>query len=865
MLTSIDYFTLLPTGVKTNKTGTKEIEILVDNNNKNKNNINTKTKYDQKQKPKMEPSDIEQIEAAAQLMRKYLNETHNNGKSWLLQTIIEVLAEPERQFKMHKFRFEKSIEAAEHNAKIIQEHNYDFVETMKSQSNTVLTVGTEFRKVETLEKLLKHRNDWNEIKDILSNGVWYPMKNEPDEETRLNDLKALIERGNHKSASSEDALKRITKIYGKEINKAWLIPLPIPFIPKIKEASVIPCGLQKQKTVDRNGKIIDKYRLTHDLSFPGPSGNSINKNVDDDLLTECYYGQCLRRVIHMIVALRIKNPTTIIYLMKYDFDAAYRRLHVNPLMAVKAITIIEEFAYLLLRLPFGASPGPSKYSSVSEMIFELTMDILQDNEWDPKQLHSIYYKRLKQPEPLPPDTKFDKAVPLAVKFPTWEKYCDGYIDDAILIALDKGDNIIKCQNALPLAADVITRPVHKVEMAPRDESIQNTKLEGEGTPAERKVILGWLIDTRSLRIYLPIEKTILWIEQINEILKNDKKINAKELEKIIGRLNHAGFILPVARYFLNRLRHKFQLAQKYGPQNINDRIKKDLILWKKYLTSASQVGVSLNLITYATWSTKICTDACEHGIGGWNTETKIAWRLKLPDFMIGKYHINFLEFLAAWIGIWIELLQSTSKYERYLCLTDNTCALGWLYKANFCPEEQEHNDIVARKMAEKLMEKEATIFSQHIKGCNNVIADSLSRDHHLSDKQLTFVLNTVYPEQTNKDLTILQTVPKEITSFLRLFKDGEINPKELQKPQTPSKLGAFVGGNASWRYVISRMNSLIASLQKDGSSSCQLLQAALDETRMGRQNGNAYKDPLSEPPFLMYARPSGRTYGGTRC
>ena len=380
-------------------------------------------------------------------MRKYLNQKYNNGKSWLLQKIQEVLTEPERKFEMHKFKFEKSMEAAEHNAKIIQEHNYDFVETIQNQSKTVLKVGTEFRQVETLETLLKHREDWHEIKDILANGVWYPLKNEPDEITRMSDLEALIERGNHKSASTSDALERINKIYGKEIRKAWLIPFPIPFIPKIKGAAVIPCGLQKQKTVDKNGKIIDKYRLTHDLSFPGPSGNSINKSVDDDLLTECYYGQCLRRVVHMIVALRIKNPTTIIYLMKYDFDAAYRRLHVNPLMAVKAIAIIEEFAYLLLRLPFGASPGPSKYSSVSETIFELTMDILQDPEWDPTKLHSIYYNRLRTPESLPENTEFEETVPLAVKFPVWERYCDGYIDDAILIALDKKrqcNKISKC-------------------------------------------------------------------------------------------------------------------------------------------------------------------------------------------------------------------------------------------------------------------------------------------------------------------------------------------------------------------------------------------------------------------------------------
>lgn len=57
-----------------------------------------------------------------------------------------------------------------------------------------------------------------------------------------------------------------------------------------------------------------------------------------------------------------------------------------------------------------------------------------------------------------------------------------------------------------MAADVITRPVQNIEMAPRDKSIQQTKLEGEGTPDEQKVILGWLIDTRTLKIHLPIEK-----------------------------------------------------------------------------------------------------------------------------------------------------------------------------------------------------------------------------------------------------------------------------------------------------------------------------------------------------------------------
>ena len=94
--------------------------------------------------------------------------------------------------------------------------------------------------------------------------------------------------------------------------------------------------------------------------------------------------------------------------------------------------------------------------------------------------------------------------------------------------------------------------------------------------------------------------------------------------------------------------------------------------------------------------------------------------------MLGRYHINFLEFLASW------------------CFTDSSSALGWLYKDNLCPDSQKHNDIVARKLEEVMMEREAALYSQHIKGSSNTIADSLSRDQDISTKKLTFALNGIY-------------------------------------------------------------------------------------------------------------------------
>ena len=109
-----------------------------------------------------------------------------------------------------------------------------------------------------------------------------------------------------------------------------------------------------------------------------------------------------------------------------------------------------------------------------------------------------------------------------------------------------------------------------------------------------------------------------------------------------------------------------------------------------------------------------------------------------------KFLINFLEFLAATIAIWIETLQATDKYNRFLCLTDNSSVLGWLYKSNFQPDSHKEHDILARQLAEIMLDSESALYSQHIKGKFNLVTDSLSRDHHINTKQLTFLLNSLY-------------------------------------------------------------------------------------------------------------------------
>ena len=380
-----------------------------------------------------------------------------------------------------------------------------------------------------------------------------------------------------------------------------------------------------------------------------------------------------------------------------------------------------------------------------------------------------------------------------------------------------------------------------------------------------KLFLGWLIDTRAFRVFLPPEKAILWTKQIDDILLSEKRIPSKTLESVIGRLNHVGFILPHARYFINRLRYLLSKSQKFGPQHINERVKNDLLLWKKLLSAASQIGTNINLITFTKWNIRLITDASESGIGGYNTETGMAWRIELPSWMKKKFHINFLEFLSATVAIWIEILQTTTKYNRLLCLTDSSSVLGWLYKSNFQPESHKEHDILARQLAEIMLESESALYSQHIKGKFNLVADSLSRDHHINNKQLTFLLNSLYSPQLKGPLRILGEIPREVTSFLESFRPTMcIKRKALQQQLVPSSLGTFFDGNDSWSEVVLKMNSLTTSVQTRDCSSCPRLLQVLETMKTAEQTKLDYMELQYEPPFPMYVRPSGRTYGGTR-
>ena len=510
-------------------------------------------------------------------------------RSWLVSTIRTMLKEDPMPMTECSLKFDTSSQAISHNDSIFQANNFDYIKVVESNQNTIISPGIEFRAKPTLHKIWRHHEYWKTISSILFEGADYPCNSAPTEEDRLADLEYMISRGNHQSTLVEENEKAMLKNYRKEVDKGWMIPISLDTARKLKNARVIPVGVASQWTIDPTGKRKVKRRLTHDCSFAPPSGHSINNDIDDSLIDDCVFGHCLRRIIHGIHSQRQRNPQKRILIAKIDLDAAYRRLVVHPKWAVTSLSIINQVVYLLTRLPFGVSAGPSRYCRVSEAIFDLIYDLFLDETWDPDDT-----KIGKWDSFIPQDVQGNNPLlitrPLMVEIPDHDLMCDGYLDDGIMFGVESEVNVKKLTHAGPLVVEAIFRVAGEEFDCNRDPALSASKLAAELRPEVTKLVLGWLLDTDQFRIFLPIEKFLDWSQDIENIIKKEM-IKTKDLESTIGRLNHAGHILPLARYFLTRLRYRLKMCKEWGKQKLAPWDKSDLQLWIKILKQASQEGV----------------------------------------------------------------------------------------------------------------------------------------------------------------------------------------------------------------------------------------------------------------------------------
>ena len=86
----------------------------------------------------------------------------------------------------------------------------------------------------------------------------------------------MILRGNHKSSQSVLNAAALNKAISNEIDHEWALPLTIESLLSIKNVGVLHLGVAEQFSINEMDKRYVKRRVTHDCSFPGPSGLLVN-------------------------------------------------------------------------------------------------------------------------------------------------------------------------------------------------------------------------------------------------------------------------------------------------------------------------------------------------------------------------------------------------------------------------------------------------------------------------------------------------------------------------------------------------------------------------------------------------------------
>jgi hypothetical protein len=185
------------------------------------------------------------------------------------------------------------------------------------------------------------------------------------------------------------------------------------------------------------------------------------------------YGWCFGRVIHFVVALRAEHPDSCIFIAKYDFSNAYRRVAHTARAAAQTNLVMGQVAYVMLRLAFGGSPNPPAWCAFSQMVTDLANEISLCPSWDPTQIRSPAQNNTPSPRELPDDIPLARACPTAVRVPTSvTARIDCFIDDLVLVFLDTPTNRQRQAHTVPLAVYVANRPnAGTDEPIPRRENI----------------------------------------------------------------------------------------------------------------------------------------------------------------------------------------------------------------------------------------------------------------------------------------------------------------------------------------------------------------------------------------------------------
>jgi hypothetical protein len=173
---------------------------------------------------------------------------------------------------------------------------------------------------------------------------------------------------------------------------------------------------------------------------------------------------------------------------------------------------------------------------MAEPATDLANAILRLPNWNPSELFLPLSEMLPAKISLPDDILFEIGKELAVNIPVdghGKSECFNGDKLTQTVNMPGSDNVFRGERAVLLAIHILAQPLLDMEPMPQETMATMAKLLAEASMEETKIMLGWLLNFRTLIISLPDNKAIAWANKITSMLE-EGKTNAKRLERYIG-------------------------------------------------------------------------------------------------------------------------------------------------------------------------------------------------------------------------------------------------------------------------------------------------------------------------------------------
>jgi len=555
------------------------------------------------------------------------------------------------------------------------------------------------------------------------------------------------------------------------------------------------------------------------------------------------YGNALHRFLREILLADPRHGT--VYMLKLDISDGFYRINLAPADVPKLGVVFPPVANqpplvaLPLVLPMGWKNSPPVFSAATETAADSANTIINSSTTLPVHNLEIHAAALDDtslsspapvlgPAPIPAPTRSSAPSPVPTaapsnpslaptapptrdpSLPTQPKpagYVDVFVDD--FISLCQPATAPTVRRALLHAVDSVFRPTDFHDDIRRREPVSLKKLrKGDVSWNTIKVVLGWVVNTATMTIELPLHRQ----ERLGEILASipptQRRLSKKKWHKVLGELRSMSIALPGARGLFSAMQVALSNSPSSNRINLSKGVHQALDDFRWLYNDIANRPTRIAEVVPLLPSALGYHDASGEGAGGvWfptpdlstrNNGTPaqpILWRHQWPDHIKcqlvtennpkGTISINDLELAGGLMHLDILAQHLDIRERTVLSKTDNLAALFWQRKGSTTTTKAPSHLLRLFGMHQR--------FHRYVPrhdyqpGATNPMADDASRLFHLADTAFLSFFNSNHTQKQHwKHVQPLSQLTSAVTSAL-LQKTCNVESLLVAPPQaTPS-------------------------------------------------------------------------------